>query len=284
MAIDLRQLKALTAVIEEGTFTDAGIALGTSQASISRAISGLEAIVGVRLLQRTSEGALPTATGRRVAEHARRILVEVAAIEHLADETADRLRVGFTWSLFGGRTVAVQRRWRAAHPGRTLTFVQAEPASAGLLEGEVDVAVWRRELNDPRFERSLVGSGRRMVGLAADDPLARRRSVRLADLADRVIAVSTTTGTTTTELWPVEHRPATREIRGIEEWLTVIASGEAVGVTPEATAQQFPRPGVRYRRISDAPPIGVWLAWWRDQPPAEIAAFRELVCEVYASR
>ena len=71
---DLRQLRALTAVVDEGTFTDAAIALRTSQASVSRAVADLERDLGVRLLLRTSRGARPTVLGRRVAEHARRVL------------------------------------------------------------------------------------------------------------------------------------------------------------------------------------------------------------------
>ncbi len=83
---DLRQLRALTAVIDEGTFTDAAIALQTSQASVSRAVAELERTLGVRLLLRTSQGARPTVLGRRVAEHARRVLAEVVLIERLGEQ------------------------------------------------------------------------------------------------------------------------------------------------------------------------------------------------------
>lgn len=53
-------------------------------------------------------------------------------------------------------------------------------------------------------------------------------------------------------------------------------------LSSEATAHQFPRPGIRYRPLYDAPPIAVWLVWWRDDPPMAAATFRELVCELYA--
>lgn len=95
MTVDVRQLRALTGVIEHGTFTDAAIALGTSQASISRAVADLEATLDARLLLRTSHGAQPSVMGRRVAEHARRVLSEIDQIERVGQHTAVDLRVGF---------------------------------------------------------------------------------------------------------------------------------------------------------------------------------------------
>ena len=50
MDVEVRQLRCLLAVVEEGTFTDAAIELGMSQAAVSRNISGLEHVLGVRLL------------------------------------------------------------------------------------------------------------------------------------------------------------------------------------------------------------------------------------------
>lgn len=285
MSIDLRQLRALVAVTDEGTFTDAAIALATSQASVSRAVADLERSLGTRLVQRTGQGAVPTVLGRRVGEHARRVLAEVAVIQRLGESTADELRIGFSWAVFGRLTTAVQRRWQADHPAGGLGFVQSSTPTAGLLEGEVDLAVIRRPLDDRRFEVSLVGMEDRVAAVAADDPLARRRRLLLADLTDRPIAIDRATGTTTTELWPAAARPSElREVHGIEEWLTGIAAGAMVGITSAATAEQFPRPGVRYRPLRDAPPIAVWLIWWRDDPPAGAMAFRQLVGDLYASR
>ncbi len=280
---ELRQLRALTAVVDEGTFTDAAIALRTSQASVSRAVAELERTLGARLLLRTSQGARPTVLGRRVTEHARQVLAEVALIERLGEQRSAQLRVGFAWSVFGRLTTPIQRQWQAERGA--VTFVQSNTPTAGLLEGEVDVAVVRRPLDDRRFETSLVGAEKRYAALAVDDALVRRRRLSLADLSRRPVAIDRATGTTSTELWPTGAAPTDLlEVHGMEEWLTVVAAGAAVGITSEATADQFPRPGISYRPVVDAPPIAVWLVWWRDDPPAGAAAFRQLVCERYAER
>lgn len=279
--VDLRQLKALLAVVDDGTFTDAAISLGTTQASVSRAVAALEEVIGVRLLIRTSQGALPTVRGRRVVELARGVLGDIATIEGIAAQSHGELRVGFAWSVFGEHTTAIQRRWNADHGPGTLTLVQSSTPTVGLLEGDSDVAVLRRPLNDHRFTTSAVGVEQRFAALADDDPLSRRRALRLTDLTARTVAIDSATGTTSTELWPVETRPPVVEVHGIEEWLTAVASAAAVGITSEATRNQFPRPGIRYRPLRDTPPIPVWLAWSSDNPPAQAAAFRQLVCQEY---
>jgi len=76
MNLELRHLRALVAVAEAQTFTDAAIALGTSQASVSRSVAALERALGVRVFQRTTRSVTPTATGKRIIEHARRVLDE----------------------------------------------------------------------------------------------------------------------------------------------------------------------------------------------------------------
>jgi DNA-binding transcriptional LysR family regulator len=280
--VDLRQLRALLAVVDEGSFTDAAISLGTTQASVSRAIAALEEALGVRVLLRTSQGALPTVHGRRVVELARAVLGDIATIEGIAERSHGELRVGFAWSVFGEHTTAVQRRWNADHGPGTLTLVQSSTPTVGLLEGDTDLAILRRPLDDHRFTTSVVGIEQRFAALADDDPLSRRRSLSLSDLAARTVAIDTATGTTSTELWPVETRPPVVEVHGIDEWLTTVASAAAVGITSEATRNQFPRPGIRYRPLRNTPPIPVWLAWWSDNPPAQAAAFRQLVCQEYS--
>jgi DNA-binding transcriptional LysR family regulator len=280
---EVRQLRALLAVVDAGTFTGAADVLGVTQASVSRTVAALERALGARVLQRTTREVSLTATGAQVAGHARRVLEEVAAIRRAAEHTRGDLRVGYAWSALGRHTTAVQRRWSEAHPGSALLFVQSGTPTAGLTDGVVDVSVLRRPVEDPRVRTALLGIERRYAAVAADDPLARRRSLSLNDFTGRTVAVDERTGTTTEELWSSAGAPAaTRPVHGIEDWLTVIAAGQAVGMSSEATAAQHRRPGVVYRPVRDAPPVPVWLAWWADSPPPHLDALRQLVCELYA--
>jgi hypothetical protein len=117
--------------------------------------------------------------------------------------------------------------------------------------------------------------------VAADDPLARRRQLRLADLANRVLAVDPRTGTTTLELWPAGSRPEVEEVHDVDDWLAVIAAGRCVGVTAESTLTQYRRQGVVFRRLRDAPPVPVRIVWWRDDPHPVTSDVVGLLAELY---
>ncbi|MFD7408182.1 LysR family transcriptional regulator [Streptomyces sp. NPDC059866] len=279
--VELRQLRCLVAIVDEGTFTDAATALGVSQAAVSRTLASLERALGVRLLRRTSRQVTPTATGLRVLAHARRVLVEVDHLVREATAGHIQVRVGYAWAALGRHTLPFQRRWGAAHPETELHLVRVNSPTAGLLEGMCDLAVVRRAPDDRRLDSAIVGLERRLCALAADDPLARRRSVRLADLSGRTLLVDRRTGTTTVDLWPPDSRPATEETHDVDDWLTVIATGRCIGLTAESTAHQYRRPGVVYRPVRDAEPVAVRLIWWRDDPHPATQAVIELLVALY---
>ncbi|MFJ2116193.1 LysR family transcriptional regulator, partial [Streptomyces sp. NPDC087850] len=148
MNVELRQLRCLVAIVDEGSFTDAAIALGVSQAAVSRTLASLERALGVRLLRRTSREMAPTAAGLRVVAHARRVLGEVADLVQEATSGHTRLRIGYAWSALGRHTPVFQRRWAKTQPETDLRLVRVNSATAGLAEGTCDLAVVRRPLEE----------------------------------------------------------------------------------------------------------------------------------------
>ena len=280
MNVELRHLRALVAVVDAGTFTDAAAELQVSQAAVSRSVAALEQTLGLRVLDRNTRHVALTARGTQVLASARRILDEVAHLQRLAQQTRTELRVGYAWAALGRHTRRLQRAWT----GVPLVFVQTNTVTAGLSEGTADVAVVRRALSDPRFGTALIGTEGRCAAIATDNPLARRRTVRVEDVARYTVAIDDRTGTTTLDLWDPGPGPAAvRATHGVDEWLTLIAAGQAVGITSEATAHQNPRPGVAYRMLRHAPRIEVRLAWWRDDPPAGLAELIRLSRAAYGS-
>jgi DNA-binding transcriptional LysR family regulator len=231
-----------------------------------------------RILQRSTRHVALTPVGARVADQARRILDEVRHLQRLAEESRTELRVGYAWAVLGKHTRRLQKRWAAAHPDLPLRFVQVNEPTAGLADGTADVAVIRRPLTDARFATAQVGLEARYAAVATDNALARRRSVRLSDLARYPVAIDARTGTTTPDLFPPDSPPASiRWTHSVDEWLTHIALGQAVGITSEATAHQNPRPGIAYRALRGLPPIRVQLAWWKDDPPAHLPDLLDMV-------
>ncbi|PTT67751.1 LysR family transcriptional regulator [Arthrobacter sp. HMWF013] len=282
MTLELRQLRCLVAVMEAGTFTDAAIDLRVSQAAVSRNVASLEEALGARLIHRTTRSVELTSAGERTLRHARRILAAVAELERDAKAGGSTVRIGYAWSALGQHTAEFQRRWAASYPASELRLIRTNTPTAGLAEGTSDFAILRRVPDTATVELVLVGTEKRYCAMAAEDPLAGKRSVTLAQVAHSPLALDLRTGSTQLDLWPEGERPQTTvSIEDVDDWLTVIGSGKARGITAESTAHQYRRPGVVYRAVRDAPPVPVYAAWSRKDPPAQCREVTELLAGLY---
>jgi DNA-binding transcriptional LysR family regulator len=281
MDLELRHLRCLVAIVDAGSFTDAAIELGISQAAVSRNLIALEQVLGVRLLHRTSRTIAPTTAGVHALAQARQVL---AAADNLVAEATTghtRLRIGHAWAAMGRHTREFQRRWAARYPDVELHLIRTNSATGGLAEGLCDIAVLRTPVDGRRFESAIVGYEKRYCALAADDPWAGRRSVRLSEIPGRTLLVDRRTGTTTPDLWPPAAQPEIRETRDIDDWLAIVAAGGGIGVTAEGTTAQYRRDGVVFRPLRDAPPVTVQMIWRRHDPHPSTHAAIAMLADLY---
>ncbi|GAA2451847.1 LysR family transcriptional regulator [Streptomyces pulveraceus] len=259
--MELRHLRCLVAIIDTGSFTDAAHELGISQAAVSRTLAGLESLLGVHLLHRTSRSVAPTSTGVQVLARARVLLAGADELVREAATGHTRLHIGHAWSAFGRYTTEFQRRWHEQHPETDLRLIRHNTPTGGLAEGLCDLAVIRAPIDLKPWSHARIGYEARRVALASDDPWARRRSIRLDEIPGRTLAIDRRTGTTALDLWPEEDRPAVEYTHDIDDWLAAIATGRCIGLTPQATAAQYRRDGITYRPLRGADPIPVHLIW-----------------------
>ncbi len=194
------------------------------------------------------------------------------------------IRIGYAWAALGAQTTPALRGWNRRHPGSPLRLVRHNTHDAGLSEGLVDLAIIRHRLAQPELDSVVVGHESRLCVVAIDHPLADHRAVSLAELAPHPVAVDRQTGTTSASLWNDRGLDAPRTVPtgDIEEWIDLIAAGEAIGVTAAATAFQYPRPGVVYLPMPDAPAIEVRLAWNRGHRHPATDRIARHVAEIYA--
>ncbi|MGA4847259.1 LysR family transcriptional regulator [Streptomyces sp. G5(2025)] len=265
MNVELRHLRALAAIGDEGTLTDAARVLHLTQPALSRTLAQLEQRLGVRLVERTTRSLRLTAPGRRLWENAHRILREVDdALTDVTEAGTPRpLRLAFAWAALGSHTVPLLRAWREQHPESPVHIRRADDPAALLRRGAADLAFLRLspEPDDPHVTHQPLIRERRLAVVPVSHPLAGRTDVTLAELGTETVALCATAATTTAELWPAGRRPGTVTVPGVDEWLTTIATGAAVGVTAEGTMHQHPHAGVRYVPVRDAEPVTVRLAW-----------------------
>ena len=89
--MELEQLRFFIAAAEAGSLSAAARELYVSHSTVSRAISALEASLGVRLLERGGRGAEPTAAGRELLGGGRELLAAAAELERrVKDKETDR--------------------------------------------------------------------------------------------------------------------------------------------------------------------------------------------------
>jgi DNA-binding transcriptional LysR family regulator len=281
-ALELRHLQALVALTEEGTFTDAAIRLGISQSAVSRTIVALETLVDTPLVERTTRSVALTPEGVRCYRAAVLALAAVDDVRAAAHGLPRPLRFGYAWSALGRYTSEVLQRWRTEHPDIPLEIHRVDERAAGLTRGLADVAVVRGTLDEPGIVTRRVFSEGRMAAVPVGHPLAQRESVMLRELAGSTM-LTTATGTTTLDLWPMDERPhATLRVDNIDEWLTEIAGGLALGVTTESTAAQHAHPGITFLPLTDAGTVPVHLAWPAAHVHPATATFAALVARVVA--
>lgn len=281
MDVELRHLRVLVAIVDSGSFTDAAIALGVSQAAVSRGLAGLERALGVRVLYRSSRSITLTATGAQLVTRARHLLDEVDDLVREATSGHARLRLGHPWSALGRHTTGFQRRWAALYPEVELVLVRTNTPTGGLAEGACELAVVRTAVDEKAYASTVVGVERRHLVLAADDPWARRRSVGLDEVRSRTVLVDRRTGTTSLELWPSGTPPRIEHTADVDDWLALISAGDYVGVTPESTGTQYGRAGVVFLPLKDAPPVPVRVIWPRHDPHPSTQNAVALISEAY---
>ncbi|MFB8025609.1 MULTISPECIES: LysR family transcriptional regulator [unclassified Streptomyces] len=187
--MELRTLRYFVAVAEELHFGRAATRLHMSQPPLSRAIKQLEADVGALLLTRSPTGVTLTPVGRvlldearALLDHADRVRVRVSAAAGTATVTVGILGDGTDPGV--SRLAAAYRR---NHPGIEICIRDTDltDPTCGLRAGLVDVALTRAPFDETALTVRELRSDPVGVVLRADDPLARRETLRLAELSDR---------------------------------------------------------------------------------------------------
>ena len=85
--IPLRQIRAVIAVCEEGSFTRAAQRENATQSGISQHVAAVERTLKVKLFERTTGGVTPTPAGMR---YYKRCVEAVGTLEHAAEEARSR--------------------------------------------------------------------------------------------------------------------------------------------------------------------------------------------------
>lgn len=199
--LDLAQLRCFVAVAEELHFGRAAARLHMTQPPLSRQIQLLEHAVGVQLLERTSRSVRLTAAGAVLYRDAARVLQLAESAAEAAARTgrgeAGRVVVGYT--AVTGYALIPQLLAAAARAFPDIRIVLEEMVSSeqlrALEEDRLDIGFVRplHAAGPLRYQR--VQREPMLLAIPAQHPLARKRKVRMEDLAGQpLIMYSDTEG------------------------------------------------------------------------------------------
>lgn len=192
--LDTRQIRTFHAAAESGSFSAAARELGYTQPAVSQQIRALERSVGTPLFTRHGRSMRLTEAGALLAKHCAGILDALASAQEqvhaVSRLVAGRVRLCTFPSASATIVGAAAAELRRVNPGLRVELVEAEPPeSLSLLRsGKCDIALAFSYAGMPHGElEGLVATplldDDMQVVLPVGHPLARRRSVALADLA-----------------------------------------------------------------------------------------------------
>jgi len=292
----MRHVLLLVALDEHRNMHRAAASLRMTQPAATRLLGGLERMLGLKLFERGPRGLTPNAYGESLIRHARAML---STLDHAREEmnslaagAEGRIALG---ALLVAAPVLVPKaiaRFKQRHPLHTV-LVQEGSATAllpALRRGELDLVVGRVTSDVPgeglAFEAFY--SEPMQVVARPGHPLARRRALRLRDLADEAWIVPAPDAPYRRRLDAAFRQAGAAMPRRLVESVSVVVNkmlvqrSDMLGVMPRTVAREYAALGLlRILPVKLPPPsgpVGVITAVGRPLPPggAElIQALRE---------
>ncbi|HWE74541.1 MAG TPA: LysR family transcriptional regulator [Stellaceae bacterium] len=190
----LRDLKLLQEIARLGSMAKAARELGITQPAVSKALSDLETLLGVRLLDRTTGGVTPTDYGTALLRHAavmfdalRQANLDLA---HLADPSVGALRIACPEFIAAGILPVALEHFAKRFPRVVIDVVQAEniaPEFRLLRDRQVDLMIGRVPSCSGAHEEDVaiefLFSERMHVVTGPTSRWVKKRTLTLADIA-----------------------------------------------------------------------------------------------------
>ena len=186
----IEQLEYLAAIARLGSFRRAAEELHISQPALSGSVRSLERELGVDVLERGRHGARMSDPGRDLFPYILTVLDAVDRLRTAADEqhrSVRVVRVGTVNAATVPLLTPTIREFRQSHPATQVEVVGAQQAEIhrGVLEGNFDLGLVNYLDGDdrpPDLETTLLLTGRPVVCMRPDSPLADRDTIRISDL------------------------------------------------------------------------------------------------------
>jgi len=276
--MDLHQLRCFVAAAEELHFGRAAQRLEMLPSALGRFIRILEEDLGTRLMMRTTRSVTLTDDGAAFLKEARSLLAQaealVAKFRMSGRKQASTVRVGAIDSAAAGLLPMLLHDFRMQRPDVTVQLVEDKTIRLlpRVLSGRIDLAFVRPpESPDKRLEFMFLFHETAVVAVSDRHPLASRKRVTVADLANQPLIVPERRSRPhshdlTMKLFS-EAALEARIVQVADEKQTIVnlvSADLGVAIVPKWTSRMATR-GVRYVRLaaSDMNKLPLAAAWAR---------------------
>jgi DNA-binding transcriptional LysR family regulator len=294
--VELRHVRYFIAVAEYLSFRQAAAQLNIAQPPLSRQIRQLEDYLGVALFVRDKRTVELTKAGHAFLEESRKLIVQAGrateAARHAQKGESGIVRIGIASGLGGAVSKAVfehRKRWPAIEIECRDIFSSFQ--NDALRKQEIDVGFLRPPVEQVNLNCELLYEEGFVVVLPKTHRLAKRRSVRLKDIAhepliifdrhfssglyDRIVGLFSRHGFTPHLI--VTHVEAHEEAGAI-----MVASGKAIFVGAGAIVNRSVS-GLDLASVNLKEPeakIEVYVAWRKDEESPAVLSFLQSVRRV----
>jgi LysR family transcriptional regulator for metE and metH len=288
--LEVRHLRLVRAIAEEGGPTRAAARLHLTQSAVSHQLSELEGRLGVPLFARVHKRLTPTQAGTRLVEEARVLLTELARVERDLHRAGERKRelVNVVTESFTSYPwlpdVLAALAEEAPHVDLRIALGATREPVAALVRGAVDLAF----VSSPVLDRALVATplltDEWTVLLPRRHRLARRSWISAAELgAETVFSHDAPRADIERlrEILAAERAPMPRvtAVPLTSVLVDCVRAGHGVGLVSRwAVASHLERGEVQARRFTRAGMPERWVAVTRrDSDGKPLARIVELV-------
>ena len=294
---DFADLEAFLAVRETGSFYVAARRLNLSQSAVSRRVQKLETALDSVLFERTTRMVRPTLAAKRLQPRAEAILgdAQETALAMRDESVAFAHQRGLVVTVATIPTVvgsllppALQVFRSGGHTARLrLLDLAANEVSEAVAQGEADFGICSIPTLEPNTEFETMFEDRMVLALAAEHPLAARKTVAWRDLGD-VAVVLPARGTGNRLLIDEAAARARLSLRWTFEAarsttaLALVAGGAGVALLPLSAMQEVRDDRVCWRPLGApkiARPVGLLTRVGQADTPA-VAALKEAIRSV----
>ncbi|MFL1899745.1 LysR family transcriptional regulator [Streptomyces tauricus] len=281
--MELRTLRYFVAVAEELHFGRAATRLHISQPPLSRAIQRLESELGAALFDRSSAGVALTPAGTLLLDEARDLLGRADRIRERVASAAGAAIL--TVGLLGDSTdpgvigLAAAHRRRYPHVEVRVRETDLSDPTCGLRAGSVDIALTRGPFDETGLAVRELRADPVGALLRADDPLARRESLKLADLTGRRwFRFPAGTDPLWQSYWSGGEPREGPVVRAVQECRQAVLWNGTVGMT---LLDHVPARGLTVVPLIDMEPSRVVVAWKQGDTNPVIRSFVRIAAAAY---